>query len=109
SGRNDLANQVVHISQEDTSAGYDILSFDEKGNRKRIEVKSTTAKLSKGFSFYISRNEKAVAEDVDNYYIYLVFDVKSNSPVVKIIEDPFKDGHHLNVQPISYVVKGEFL
>ncbi|XKT75189.1 MAG: DUF3883 domain-containing protein [Patescibacteria group bacterium UBA2103] len=107
-GRSDLAQKVVHVAREDTYAGFDILSFDETGKKKRIEVKSTVKKLSKSFSFYISRNEKDVAEDVENYFIYLVFDVTSKNPKVKIVDDPFKNGHCLSVEAINFRVKGEF-
>src|SRR5690606_38241357 len=60
-GRADLAEKVCQLSLEDTYAGYDIVSFDENGNEKKIEVKSTVIKQPENFSFNISKNEKTVA------------------------------------------------
>jgi hypothetical protein len=107
-GRPDLAARVTQLSLEDTFAGFDIVSYDADGNEKFIEVKATSAKQSNNFSFYISRNEKNQALETANYYIYLVYDVRSSSPSIHIIENPFKDGHHLNIEPISFRVKGRF-
>lgn len=53
--RRDLCEKVKIVSS-DASLGYDILSFDSKGNEIHIEVKSKASKL-KYFDFYISDNE----------------------------------------------------
>ncbi|MCK4454402.1 DUF3883 domain-containing protein, partial [Candidatus Parcubacteria bacterium] len=45
-GKKELSTQVRHISKEDDSAGYDILSFDESENKKYIEVKSTKQEVA---------------------------------------------------------------
>jgi hypothetical protein len=60
-GRNDLARQIRHVSEDDDGAGYDIESFETDGRLRLIEVKTTN-----GWDrtpFYISRNELAVAEE----------------------------------------------
>lgn len=45
-GRADLAALVQHISLVDSSAGYDILSFNAAGEPQRIEVKTTQGPLT---------------------------------------------------------------
>jgi hypothetical protein len=60
-GRDDLANAVRWVSNEEgDGAGYDIASFELDGRRRLIEVKTTN-----GWSrtpFHISRNELRMAE-----------------------------------------------
>jgi len=49
-GGPELAKQVRHVSQETDIEGYDILSFDQNGTVRYIEVKATSAaNLSRGF------------------------------------------------------------
>ena len=104
-GRMDLANRVKRISLEDTSAGYDILSFDSEGGEKLIEVKATVLPKRKGFSFNMSSNEIKFAEKSSNYYIYLVFDVDGQSPKIATIKDPFSLGLLL-MEPTQYRIRG---
>jgi hypothetical protein len=106
-GRSDLAQKVKRISIDDTYAGYDILSFDDKGNEKFIEVKSSITPRSKEFSFHLSANEKRIAETTENYYIYLVFDVNGNYPTVTPIGNPLKS-NFLKLEPTNFRVRGMF-
>lgn len=53
----DLKNKVKRVSLEDDALWYDIESFEESGEKRFIEVKTTVAKVSGIGSFYISRNE----------------------------------------------------
>jgi len=75
-GRKDLAGQVRHVSvQEGDGAGYDILSFDDLGKKKYIEVKATRGGLNT--DFFISPNELAFATSKDTQFsIYRVYDFK---------------------------------
>jgi hypothetical protein len=61
-GRDDLARKVRWVSEEDgDGAGYDIASFEQDGQSRLIEVKTTN-----GWDrtpFHITRNELAVAEE----------------------------------------------
>lgn len=107
-GRDDLAKKVHQVSQDDTYAGYDILSFESNGEEKQIEVKATVAKQADNFVFHISRNEKEVADSASKYSIYLVYGVDTNSPTIHVLDSPFKDGHHLLIEPEKFVVKGRF-
>lgn len=107
-GRSDLAQKVHQLSLEDTYAGYDIVSYDENGLEKKIEVKSTIIEQPESFSFNISKNEKAVAEKEDNYYIYLVYGVKLPHPKIHVIPNPFRTKDHLSIEPVNFVVRGRF-
>ncbi|MEC9484826.1 MAG: DUF3883 domain-containing protein [Candidatus Izemoplasma sp.] len=79
-GREDLANKVKWVAKEADNFGYDILSFDENGNDKYIEVKGTT--LGKSHPFDVSKNEVDTSiEKKDNYWIYRVYNLDSNQPM----------------------------
>lgn len=106
--RKDLADRVRQLSLENTYAGYDIASFDEHGVEKKIEVKSTVIEQSENFSFNISKNEKAVAENSDDYFIYLVYGVNTEKPKIHIIRNPFKNKDNLTIEPSGYIIKGKF-
>ena len=60
--RRDLASQVRWVAAEDgDGAGYDVRSFDRTGCTRLIEVKTTNG--SARTPFYLSRNERALAEE----------------------------------------------
>ncbi|HGM4804194.1 TPA: DUF3427 domain-containing protein [Serratia marcescens] len=103
-GRPDLAAKVERVSLNDSSAGYDIKSFDEDGVEILIEVKTTKSDVYS--PFYISQNEIKVASiNHDNYYLYRVhsLDLKNNSCDIYIkngsVEDIF------DLEPVSYRAK----
>lgn len=77
-GRNDLAEKVEHVSvTKGDGLGFDIVSFDENGNKIFIEVKTTTGKDK---DFQISANELKASEYYgDNYYIYRVFNFNNDN------------------------------
>jgi hypothetical protein len=107
--RPDLAEKVKRVSMEDTYSGYDILSFDEKGNEKKIEVKSTSVGKSEEFSFNISPNEINIAKESENYFIYVVYAVKTKNPSIYIISHPFKVESQLYLEPVAFKVHGKFI
>lgn len=105
SNRPDLAKKVKLISKENTSAGYDILYYDLDGKEKYIEVKSTNSSPSGIANFLITINEYKRARELGNYYIYIVFNTKSNSPKVWAIKNPISlEGKGLFLSPISFRV-----
>ena len=86
-GLYNYAQNVRWVAQEDCKAGYDILSFDESGNKKYIEVKSSTGNVDK---FYMTKNEIETAERFGGeYYIYKVNNMMSK-PFITKINDPYK-------------------
>jgi hypothetical protein len=81
-GYNDLAARVIRISQTNTLAGYDVLSFECNNNEKFIEVKTTA--LSK-VEFFLSSNELEVAKKFKNkYWIYFLSEIYGIPKLVKI-------------------------
>src|SRR5208283_1551900 len=105
-GRADLASRVKAVCREDDSAGYDVLSFELDGQEKRIEVKSTIGKsLAPGgrFQFYLSAKEYEQAKKLENFYIYIVFDVKSERPKIWRIPNPCRlVPDKLRLEPSAY-------
>lgn len=96
------AERIEHVSLTDDSLGYDILSFEEDGRYRYIEVKTTKFNISSSGSFYISANELKCAQN-KNYWIYYVVDVESDNPKLYLMKNPFKD-KQVHLEPISYKV-----
>lgn len=97
-----LKKEIQHISTKDDNAGYDIKSFNENGEEKFIEVKSTSHKLGNN-KIFITANELEKSKELKNYYFYFVFEILSNNP--KIYEVPakeFLDEYEKFFKPISY-------
>ena len=64
-------NKVIHISLKSDSEGYDIASFTDTGERKYIEVKTTTGNEHE--PFYLSNSEMEAMSRLTNYWIYRVY------------------------------------
>ena len=105
-GKPDLAKKVEAVCKTDDGAGYDILSFELDGTPKRIEVKSTTGRPpgpDSSFGFYLSSNEYEHARILANFYLYIVFDVKSKRPKIWRIKDPASlEPKRLALKPSAY-------
>ena len=82
--------KVKRISEDDTSAGYDIDSFngDKYSIDRNIEVKCTTGKYP---IFYWSENEIKKAQELGNqYFIYLWINFgKEDERLLPPIQDPY--------------------
>ena len=102
-GKRNLIKDVIHVSETDDSLGYDILSFDENGIEKYIEVKSTKASPGTNISFILSSNQYMKAKELNNYYLYLVFDVKTLNPRIWKIKNPLSyENKGLSLIPSIY-------
>ena len=77
-GKESLAAKIEHVSMtKGDGAGFDILSFEENGRERLIEVKTT--KYGKETPFFVTRNEVAVSEKHrTDYHIYRLFEFRSN-------------------------------
>lgn len=98
-GMTDYADKVNIVKDGE---GYDILSFDDNGNEKYIEVKTTEG--NEKTPFYLSLNEYLFCErNRAKYCIYRLYnyDFDTNHADYIIIEDPL---NMLLFQPISYQV-----
>lgn len=105
-GREDLVDKVKPTREIAGNAErFDVLSYDEYGNEKYIEVKTTKG----GFNnlFHISENEvKFSQEYADKYYLYRVynFNVKTMSADLKIIKGPVNRDI---LEPTNYICRIE--
>lgn len=103
-GKKDLAKKIERVSLESDSLGYDILSYETDGTKRFIEVKATRSKVGSA-NFFYTANELRTAKETDNYYIYMVYDVTSESPKVWAINNPFNPENKNTVKtPINYRV-----
>jgi hypothetical protein len=99
--RKDLADRVKHVADHNDNAGYDILSYDEDGSERPIEVKATKgSSLERGF--YITANELEKASSLSNYHIYFVFAAMSKKPRVLPVKNPFSRGSAFELTPTAY-------
>jgi len=104
-GRKDLAEKIDWVSKRDDSLGYDILSFEETGEEKYIEVKATKQSPDSQATFLISSNQYEKAKKLSNYYFYVVFNAKSTTPKVWKIKNPLNyENNGLTLTPINYRV-----
>lgn len=76
-GKEGLAARIEHTSRvRGDGAGYDILSFDDNGKERFIEVKTT--KYGLDTPFFVSQNEVTVsARHQTQYHLYRLFDFRA--------------------------------
>lgn len=97
--------ELEHSSKQDDRLGYDIQSLDENREVKYIEVKSTRKRKGQA-NFIITENEKSKAEQLPNYFIYVVFEAHTTRPKIWKIKEPFKGLHDkFSLSPINYRVE----
>ena len=97
----DLADKVEHVAKKDDYAGYDVKSFDDNGNEKFIEVKTTDKTIGTGF--FISRNEVEVSRELGSqYWIYRIYGLNRKTGKAKFypLNGPVED--HFDLVPESY-------
>jgi hypothetical protein len=72
-GLKEYADKIVHVSaKEGDGAGFDILSFDKRGEDRLIEVKTT--RMGADSRFFASKKEVEVSDLRSNeYHVYRVF------------------------------------
>lgn len=101
--RKKAEKKVVQMSMKSDSYGYDILSVNPDGTPRYIEVKATTGKVG-DVEFYYTENEleKATYYGKD-YFIYIVFEIKSKNPKIWVIQNPFL-AEDVKMKPVQYKV-----
>jgi hypothetical protein len=77
-GRATLADRIQHVSVENgDGAGFDILSFEEDGRDRYIEVKTTA--FGKPTPFFVTKNEVRFSRAQDEqFHLYRVFQFRKN-------------------------------
>lgn len=105
-GREDLAKKVTTTREIAGNAErFDILSYDENGNEKYIEVKTTKGALNN--IFHISESEVKFSHDYgENYYLYRVynFNIETMSADLKITKGPIERD---KLKPTNYTCRIE--
>ncbi len=98
-GRTDLSDNVRWVSKvEGNNAGYDILSFDPRGQKKFIEVKTTTGNAAT--PFFLSRNELQFNQhNAENCCLARIYDFR-RAPQGFEIKGPLEG--QLYLSPESY-------
>lgn len=101
-GKKKLANRIEHVSiTQGDGLGYDVLSFEEDGRERLIEVKTTA--FDELTPFFVSRNELARSNaDAAFYQLYRVFDFRER-PRVFNLQGAITD--HCSVHPTSYIAQ----
>lgn len=76
-GREDLAAKIEHVAvTRGDGDGFDILSFEESGQERFVEVKTT--KYGQYTPFFLTRNELRVSQSVtERYHLYRLFDFRT--------------------------------
>lgn len=101
-GQHTLSERVEHVSKtRGDGLGYDVLSFDERGRERYIEVKTTS--FGEHTPFFVSRNEVKFAEtQVDQYHLYRLFAFRQKP---QLFDLPGVITRHCQLDPISYLAK----
>jgi len=101
-GKITLANRIEHVAKSrGDGLGYDILSFEESGQERFIEVKTTA--FAKETPFYASQNEVLFSEDFsDQFHLYRLFEFRK-SP--KLFSLKGMIGNHCHMDPVNYLCK----
>jgi len=98
-GRTDLAERVDPDYSKDPKYGYDILSYDDDGSQRYIEVKSVQV-IGDYYSFIISDYEVERSKCTENYFLYFVEKARSRNPIIRYI--PSKDLKQEYLHPLNY-------
>lgn len=80
--RSDLIEDVCRVSLRDDSLGYDIRSFDERGEERFIEVKTTSGAVST--PFFITANELEVSRTQKAWVLYRVHQFQNERRILPI-------------------------
>ena len=99
SGKHQLADRVEHTSKvRGDGAGYDVLSYDDDGSERFIEVKTTA--YPKETPFFITHGELAFANaHEDEFRLYRVFEFRR---LPRLFELRGRPDRHCRLDPISF-------
>lgn len=116
--RYDLIDQVIWVTKTETKdqtldgLGYDIISYNEKGEKIYIEVKCSVTNKTDKLEFNISDKEvnfmlgKLNGIDKDHCFIYYVFNINKESKTAEKYIINSKLFAKLTLIPTSYKVSG---
>ncbi|HET6397304.1 MAG TPA: DUF3883 domain-containing protein [Pseudoxanthomonas sp.] len=101
-GKKRLSEQVEHVAAtRGDGLGYDVLSFEENGRERLIEVKTTA--FGELTPFYVSRTELARSQaDAEQYRLYRVFDFRDRP---RLFQLPGAIPDNCQLAPVSYLAQ----
>ncbi len=102
SGRKKLADRVEHVAgTQGDGLGFDVLSFEENGRERLIEVKTTA--FGQLTPFYVSRNELARSEvDAETYRLYRLFDFRERP---RLFDIPGAIAASCDVEAVTFLAR----
>ena len=101
-GAENLASKIEHVSKvRGDAAGFDVLSFEQSGADRLIEVKTT--KYGAHTPFFVSRNELEVSRtETNRYHLYRVFEFRAR-PLLFTLHGALSSTCKLD--PTSYIAR----
>jgi hypothetical protein len=98
-GKEHLAGKVEHVSvTKGDGYGFDILSFEQSGKERFIEVKTTS--FAKETPFFVTRNELGFSkQEAESYFLYRLFEFRSDPRLFRV-KGAMQD--HCNLVPLIY-------
>jgi hypothetical protein len=97
--RSDLARRVRWITAEDgDGAGYDVLSFDQAGHSRLIEVKTTNG--SARTPFFVTRNERDLSTERPTDWLVYRVHLFADEPRIFTIAPPLEN--FVNLRPETW-------
>lgn len=101
-GHSDLAKKVEQVSKaKGDSLGYDILSYDDTGREKWIEVKTTKGRISS--RFFISENQIRISQKhPEKYWLYRLYDFDFENQRASMYRVPGPLREKLDLRPNKY-------
>lgn len=105
-----MFNKAKLVRRAAPGEGFDILSFDERGNEKYIEVKTTPAGWRK--PFYLTRHEiKFMRQNKQAYSLYRVYNFDEENNTGEFFELKGNIEDRLLMEPTQYevVIKKELI
>jgi hypothetical protein len=99
-----LASKIEHVSKtQGDSAGFDILSFEESGQERLIEVKTTA--YGSLTPFYVTRNEIELSVKADSsYHLYRTFTFRRDP---KLFTKNGALAKSFSLEPVEYLARIE--
>jgi len=100
-GKRTLSKRVEQVSAtRGDGLGFDVLSFEDSGKERWIEVKTTA--FARETPFYVTRTELACSARNDNFHLYRLFEFRK-SP--KLFQLPGLISKHCALDPVSFVAR----
>lgn len=101
-GKKALSERVEHVAAtQGDGLGFDVLSFEEDGRERLIEIKTTA--FGELTPFFVSRTELARSEtDAERFRLYRLFDFRERP---RLFDLPGAITGHCQLDPVSYMAR----